>query len=101
MKKLVSLILVLSFIFIPSGFIFPGSKAKVKKPSSAYVKKVNINTAGVKELQTLPRVGEKTAKRIIDYRKKHGRFKRIEDIMKVKGIGEKTFQKMKNRITVR
>lgn len=63
-------------------------------------KKININTASLAELQKLPRVGEKVAQRIIDFRKKNGRFRRIEDIMKVKGIGEKMFNRIKDLITV-
>ncbi len=62
--------------------------------------KVNINTADLKQLQTLPRIGEKVAQRIIDYRKKNGPFKRVEDLLKVKGIGEKTFLRFKDRITI-
>ena len=63
-------------------------------------KKVNINTASLSELQTLPRIGPKVAQRIINYRKEHGPFKRIEDIMKVRGIGERTFLRIKDLITV-
>lgn len=62
--------------------------------------KININSADIKELDKLPGVGEVTAKRIIEYRKTHGNFTCIEDLMNVSGIGEKTFQKMKNFITV-
>lgn len=61
---------------------------------------VNINTADKAGLTRLPRVGEKIAQRIIDYRKKNGKFKKPADIMKVKGIGEKTFENMKDMITV-
>ncbi len=63
-------------------------------------KKININTASLTELQKLPRIGIKIAQRIIDFRNKHGKFKKIEEIMKVKGIGEKTFEKLKDKITV-
>ena len=62
--------------------------------------KININTATAAELETLPRIGEKIAERIIDFRKKNGPFKRIEDLMKVSGIGEKVFLQLKDRITV-
>ncbi len=63
-------------------------------------KKVNINTASSAELEKLPRIGPKVAQRIIDFRKEHGNFKKIEELMKVKGIGEKTFEQLKDRITV-
>jgi competence protein ComEA len=67
--------------------------------NSAAVKKININSATLVELQDLPSIGVKIAQRIIDFRKKNGNFKRIEEIMKVKGIGEKTFLRFKNLIT--
>lgn len=68
--------------------------------SKATAKKVNINTASLDELQTLPRIGEKVAQRIVDYRKEHGDFKKIEELMKVKGIGEKTFKLIRDKIEV-
>lgn len=64
------------------------------------VKKININTATSAELQQLPRVGEKVAQRIIDFRQQNGDFTKIEELMKVKGIGEKMFSSLKDRITV-
>ena len=63
-------------------------------------KKININTASSAELQKLPRVGPKIAQRIIDFRNQNGNFKSIEEIMKVKGIGEKIFKQLKDFITV-
>ena len=62
--------------------------------------KININTASSTDLQQLPRIGPKVAQRIIDFREKHGKFKRVEDLMKVKGIGKKTFMNLKDLITV-
>jgi competence protein ComEA len=62
--------------------------------------KININTASATELETLPRIGPAVAQRIIDFRTKNGAFKRIEDIMKVQGIGEKVYQNIKDLITV-
>jgi len=61
---------------------------------------VNLNTAGVAELAVLPGIGEKTAARIVDYRQKNGPFKKIEDLMNVQGIGEKSFLKLKPQLTV-
>lgn len=68
--------------------------------SSSPPAKININTASLEELQTLPRIGPAIAQRIIDYRKEHGPFKRIEDLLKVQGIGERIFEQIKDRITV-
>ena len=62
--------------------------------------KVNINTASESELETLPRVGPTTAKRIIAWREDNGRFATVEDLMSVTGIGEKTFAELKNLVTV-
>ncbi len=62
--------------------------------------KVNINTATAAELDTLPGVGPATAQKIISYRQSSGGFKKIEDIMKVSGIKQATFNKLKDKITV-
>ncbi|MBI3910521.1 MAG: ComEA family DNA-binding protein [Armatimonadetes bacterium] len=62
---------------------------------------VNINTADAAELDTLPGIGPVLAGRIIDYRRQYGPFQRPEDLILVKGIGSKTFEKMKDRVTVR
>ena len=62
--------------------------------------KVNINTAPLEELITLEGVGETYAERIIAYREKNGDFKNPEEILNVKGIGEKTFAANKDRIVV-
>jgi competence protein ComEA len=62
--------------------------------------KVNINTATLEQLQTLPRIGPAIAQRILDFRKENGNFKRVEDLMKVRGIGEKVFNQLKDLITV-
>lgn len=62
--------------------------------------KININTADLSGLDKIPGVGPAIAQRIIDYRTQNGNYQTIEDIKKVKGIGDATFEKMKNTITV-
>ncbi|MEN3038496.1 MAG: helix-hairpin-helix domain-containing protein [Candidatus Kryptonium sp.] len=61
--------------------------------------KVNINTATKEELMKLPGIGEKTAEQIIKHREIYGKFGKIEDIMNVKGIGQKKFERIKNYLT--
>lgn len=62
--------------------------------------KVNINKAGMDELMTLPYIGEVKARAIIAYREEHGPFKTPEDLLNVKGIGPKTLERLRDRITV-
>lgn len=61
---------------------------------------ININTGSETELESLPGIGPSKAKAIIDYRSANGPFVRIEDIEKVKGIGPKTFESLKSKITI-
>ena len=62
--------------------------------------KVNINTANEEELDTLPGIGEATARKIIEYRNENGKFSSIEDIKNVKGIGESKFEEIRDLICV-
>ena len=62
--------------------------------------RININTADSAQLQELDGIGPATAQKIIDYRKENGRFSSIEDIKNVSGIGDKSFEKIKDRIKV-
>ena len=71
----------------------PAAKASASAP-------VNLNTATVSQLETLPGIGKSTAERILEYREKSGGFKKIEDLMNVRGIGEKSFLKLKPLVTV-
>jgi competence protein ComEA len=61
---------------------------------------VNLNAATTTDLQKLPGVGAAMAARILEYRQKNGGFKKIEELMNVKGIGEKNFLKLKNLVMV-
>ena len=71
-----------------------------KNKSSSKSDLININTADEKELQKIKGVGPSIAKRILDFREQNGDFEKIDDIKKVRGIGEKTFEKIKDSITV-
>ncbi len=62
--------------------------------------KININTADLTQLQTLTGIGEVKAKAIIEYRNTYGRFNSVEELKNVSGIGDKTFEKIKDLITV-
>jgi competence protein ComEA len=71
----------------------PAAKASASAP-------LNLNTATVAQLETLPGIGKSTAERILEYRDKNGGFKKIEDLMNVRGIGEKNFLKLKPLVAV-
>jgi competence protein ComEA len=68
--------------------------------AAAAVTTVNLNTATQADLEKLPGIGPAMAKAILEYRQKNGSFKKIEELMNVKGIGEKAFLKLKPQITV-
>lgn len=74
----------------------PAGKGKAKAP----VRPVDLNTATVTELMQLPKVGAHTAQRIVQWRKEHGGFRRPEEVMHVKGIGEKGFHRLKPHLQV-
>lgn len=76
------------------------SKGTTPKPAATAAAPVNLNTATAEQLATIPGVGPRMAERIIEYRQKNGGFKKVEDLMNVSGVGEKSFLKMKPLITV-
>jgi competence protein ComEA len=83
----------------------PAPTAKTASSSSskaapAPTTPINLNTATQAQLESLPGVGPKAAQRILEYRKQNGHFKKLEDLMNVKGFGEKTFLKLKPMLTL-
>lgn len=76
------------------------SKENSNEGASNINSKININTATESQLDTLPGVGPSTAMKIIEYRNTNGKFKKIEDIKEVRGIGEAKYEDLKNYITI-
>ena len=95
MKKLLVLTLILSFVAVISPVYIQAEE------ESAKLEKVNINTASLDELTKIKGIGPAYAQGIIDYREANGPFEKPEDITNVKGIGPKTFEAIKDIITVK
>jgi len=75
-------------------------RAPAPKTTSEAVVPLNLNTATAAQLEALPGVGPALAQRIVDYRQQSGGFKKIEELMNVRGIGEASFLKLKALVTV-
>jgi competence protein ComEA len=75
-------------------------RPQAPKTGTATAAAININTATPAELQKLPGIGAATANRIVEYRQKNGPFKKAEELMNIRGIGEKSFLKLKPLVIV-
>ncbi len=76
------------------------AKADFYNVSGQGTSRVNINTASLEQLDTLPGIGPSTAQAIIDYRRQYGNFQRIDEITEVPGIGPATYERIKAQLTV-
>ena len=99
----IATVLALVVTVLSSSPAFAATQEPVSQPAAAASPAkpaINLNTATLEQLETLPGIGRKTAEHIVEYRTKSGSFKRIEELMNVKGIGEKSFLKLKPLIVV-
>jgi competence protein ComEA len=78
----------------------PAAPGSADAPASAPTDKVDLNTATVAQLDTLPGVGPVTAQRIVEWRTQHGRFTRVDQLREVDGIGDSRFDRLKGLVRV-
>lgn len=101
MKKMFScLAMILSLLFTAPGMSVANAATAQTSTAQAVTAMININAASAMELQTLPGIGPVTAQRIIDYRTANGPFATLKDLLKVKGLGKSTLQKINDRIVL-
>jgi comEA protein len=93
-------VVLVAFIVGAQAWLAAQKPSPTKGDGNAAPAVINLNTATAEQLDSLPGIGAKVAARIIEYRQKNGPFRKIEDLMNVRGIGEKAFLKMKNRLSV-
>jgi competence protein ComEA len=91
--------IVVLILFTATVMVHGHALAEMK--SAPDTEMVNINKASVKELAGLSGIGKTKAQAIIAYRSEHGKFESVDDIKKIKGIGKKTFENIRNKITAR
>ena len=105
-KRLLDLMMITGIVFIVVGLAIgvkgePKVEAKLIRNENKVVSRlININTATVNQLDTLPGIGPAFAARIIDYRNKIGKFTGIEQIKDVRGIGEKLYEGIMDKISI-
>jgi competence protein ComEA len=101
MKKIFSALLISgAFLLSVSTSVLADSVTEKAKTMQMKVQKINLNTASLDELTTLPGIGEKKAMAIIEYREKYGKFNSLEQLAEVKGIGTKMLEKLQDQISI-
>jgi competence protein ComEA len=102
MRRLLALGFVLA-VAIAAAPLTAAAQSKAAKPkasAAAPTAPLDLNTASAAQLEKLPGIGARTAQLIVEHRQKNGGFKKIEELMNIKGIGEKSFLKLKPMVTV-
>jgi comEA protein len=97
MNRLVLALVAALVVFGPASV---EAQRAAKPPAPASTEVVNLNSATAAQIASLPGIGLKTAELVIQYRQKNGPFKKVEEIMNVRGVGEKSFLRIKDRLSV-
>ena len=92
--------IIVSITFACIFAIYPKSIIAQESSLNEGMSKININTASQEQFEQIKGIGPGLAKKIIEYRESHGNFEKVEDLINVKGIGEKKLEKMKDIITI-
>ena len=103
MRTMISIALLVMFCAVANPAVaaeLQSSAAETDSPATEGTDRVELNTADKAALETLPGVGPRTAELIIEYRAENGGFEKIEDLMNVRGIGERTFLRLRELVRV-
>lgn len=99
MTRMMTMML-LALVFQMPGLAAQEGSARSSTAATTAAAPINLNTATVAQLESLPGVGRVTAERIVEYREMNGEFKKVEELMNVRGVGEKSFLTLRPLITV-